>query len=633
MIINAEIDEIQITFTKGELKPRHMSQLHYWGFKISDEGYIKFSQDNVGEVLSKVINFLENNRIPFSITNSTSDFLQQIKNNKIGFRRHVERAKDFKEGKYDKKEFSREVNFLNKNIFRQLKDHQVKAYYHLSILGNGANFSVPGSGKTSVVLAHYEKMRLMGEVNVLFVVGPAACFAPWRYEFEAVFNRKPKYTILAGGDINQRQSEYYKPDGFSELYLTTFQTLLNDQEYVKLFFRNRLVNAYFVVDEAHYLKRIDGQWANAVIDTSRYAKNRCALTGTPIPRSYSDVFNLFDFLWPNQKPITPDDRALLLSLEEQNRHSDAQKLLKREIGPMFYRVRKTELSLKPQIFHEPTMVEMNPIEREIYDAIITQICNYSQKDYLQNIDVVKRLRRGRMIRLRQCVSYSKLLLTAVDNYDKDESLIASNINLSRLIAEYAELERPAKLEKLLEIVNGFREMNQKVVIWTHFIGTVNLIENALIESGLICKIIIGSVPVEKSSVGDEETREKIIAEFIDSNSGLDILIANPAACAESISLHKTCHNAIYYDLSFNGAQYLQSLDRIHRVGGSEDVESHYHYLQYTNTIDPNILENLNQKAQRMYNIIDGDYNIYSLDMFENDEDGDLEAYEILFGEK
>ena len=89
---------------------------------------------------------------------------------------------------------------------------------------------------------------------------------------------------------------------------------------------------------------------------------------------------------------------------------------------------------------------------------------------------------------------------------------------------------------------------------------------------------------------------------------------------------------IYYDLSFNGAQYLQSLDRIHRVGGSEDNEANYYFLQYNDTIDPLILENLNQKAKKMYNIIDGDYTIYSLDMFESENDGDLEAYNSLFGE-
>ena len=128
---------------------------------------------------------------------------------------------------------------------------------------------------------------------------------------------------------------------------------------------------------------------------------------------------------------------------------------------------------------------------------------------------------------------------------------------------------------------------------------------------------------------EEETREKIRNEFMELGSGLDVLVANPAACGESISLHKTCYHAIYYDLSYNCAQYLQSLDRIHRVGGSEVNQANYHFLQYENTIDQDILWNLDKKASRMYELIEEDYNIYSLDMFEEDED--VEAYNRMFG--
>jgi SNF2 family DNA or RNA helicase len=109
---------------------------------------------------------------------------------------------------------------------------------------------------------------------------------------------------------------------------------------------------------------------------------------------------------------------------------------------------------------------------------------------------------------------------------------------------------------------------------------------------------------------------------------VDVLVANPAACAESISLHKTCSHAIYYDLSYNCAQYLQSLDRIHRVGGSENKVAHYHFLQYADTIDADILANLRKKSQNMSAIIDQDYPIYALDMFSVDEE--LEAYDRIF---
>ena len=72
------------------------------------------------------------------------------------------------------------------------------------------------------------------------------------------------------------------------------------------------------------------------------------------------------------------------------------------------------------------------------------------------------------------------------------------------------------------------------------------------------RIVYGGTPTEDRM--DEESRETIIEKFKDRNSEVDILIANPAACAQAVSLHKTCSNAIYYDLSYNGAEYLQSIE-------------------------------------------------------------------------
>jgi hypothetical protein len=58
----------------------------------------------------------------------------------------------------------------------------------------------------------------------------------------------------------------------------------------------------------------------------------------------------------------------------------------------------------------------------------------------------------------------------------------------------------------------------------------------------------------------------------------NVIIANPFAVAESILLHKACHNAIYLECSFNAAHFMQSNDRIHRYGLGEDVLTNYYYL-------------------------------------------------------
>ncbi|MCI5149827.1 MAG: hypothetical protein D3916_10660 [Candidatus Electrothrix sp. MAN1_4] len=169
-----------------------------------------------------------------------------------------------------------------------------------------------------------------------------------------------------------------------------------------------------------------------------------------------------------------------------------------------------------------------------------------------------------------------------------------------------------------------------------FVGTLELINSHFSKLGLRSELIYGKTPVKKRTskeVSEELTREEIRDIFVNPESGLDILIANPAACSESISLHKTCFHAIYYDLSYNCAQYLQSLDRIHRVGGSEMNSANYYFLQYESSIDQDIKRNLDLKAQKMYTIVEQDYEIYHLDMFEETAENDIAAYKRLFHQK
>jgi len=625
MIVDFADDALYIKDLNPKLKPRHRSQLNDWGFKKqSDEGlYLDFE---VETVLPKVIRYFDKAKLPYILSDASQELLEKVIAAGGQFKELLETGRKLKDGEYDQADFAKHLEFLTENIPRKLKEHQLKASYHLWLVGNGANFSVPGAGKTTVVLSVYERLRLEGKVNTLFVVGPPACFGPWKDEFKVVLGREANYNILAGGDKSRRKSEYYKRDNTSELYLTTFQTLLNDQQEVATLLTNSNIKAMLVIDEAHYIKQVNGNWANAALNIAKHSKYRCVLTGTPIPKSYTDLYNLFDFLWPDNNPIDANDKAKLRIMEENENYEAASELLEPTVGPLFYRVRKKELGLEEQIFNDPEAIAMKPYERKIYDAITKKIRSYATEDYLKNIDLVERLRRGRMIRLRQCLSYAHLLSTAIEDYDED--LIEDDSDLRYVIYHYDENEVPGKISRLLEIVNKFQKRREKVVIWAHFIGTIKLIEKHLKRAGFRSKKIIGETPVEQTAIVEEETREKIRNEFVDPKSGLDILLANPAACAESISLHKTCFNAVYYDLSYNCAQFLQSLDRIHRVGGSEEQKAYYYFLQYENTIDADILANLEGKAQRMYDIIEGDYNIYSLDMFENSDE--LAAYERLF---
>src|SRR6266571_467838 len=59
-------------------------------------------------------------------------------------------------------------------LVRPLKAYQVPAVAHLVAVEGAANFSVPGSGKTAIVLAAFSILKERGEVDGLMVIGPRA---------------------------------------------------------------------------------------------------------------------------------------------------------------------------------------------------------------------------------------------------------------------------------------------------------------------------------------------------------------------------------------------------------------------------------------------------------------------------
>jgi hypothetical protein len=88
-----------------------------------------------------------------------------------------------------------------------------------------------------------------------------------------------------------------------------------------------------------------------------------------------------------------------------------------------------------------------------------------------------------------------------------------------------------------------------------------------------------------------------------------VLVTNPASCSESISLHRGCHNAIYLDRTYDCAQYLQSIDRIHRLGLPPDVTVEVHILQAIDeqqpTIDHLVDASLLAKEAVMLDLLEG----------------------------
>ena len=585
-------------------------QLKYFGLNNFNDDGKNFEGNIETTKIVAILNYLEKKQIKANLDTGIIAFLEDLKNKEIEKKRKEELLISLKQNP-DKGDYEGFVESVeNLNLKRKLETHQLKSLYHLYSCSSAAVFSVPGSGKTSVVLAYYEKLKLEGKVDHIFIVGPVNSFVSWVKEFSLNINRELKSMILGSNIKKEDRKIFYSQKLNCEMIMAHFSTIANDVVSLKKFFEYNKV--LLVVDEAHNIKKLDGKWSNAVLTLGNNINYKVILTGTPLPNDLRDVYNYLDFLFGENFVFTKKDKARIENLLNQEKKIEAIDFVREKINPFYTRVTKKELNLSTPNFNKPILVEMNPIEKKIYEAIQSRISHYGRESFLDNIEFVQKICKARIIRLKQAASYIRNLDTTLDEdfLDQDEKILKDD-DIKGLISNYDKLEKPAKLSKLISMVKDLKKQNKKVLIWSTHLKTIDLILENLRLENIVAKKITGETN------RDFEIKKNIMEEFNDNSSDLDALVALPQACSESISLHKACQNAIYYDLNYNAAEFLQSLDRIHRVGGSEIHPVYYNFLHYEKTVDTKIFERVFLKADRQMQIIEEDN--FTFDLNEEDE--------------
>ena len=573
------------------------------GFEVDEDNdrYFYTDKNEFQDAVKEIVSYLNEEQVEFTSDTQVAELITNIKNQETEFG-------EAKENLNKKISVSKSIS-----LQRELKPYQEKGLTHFLQVKHGANFSVPGSGKTTMVYAYFDKLKEEGIVEKIFVVGPFSSFSPWEEESEKCFGRKLNSARLVGA---KRQS-YYLLSGQYELFLCHYQTAANDiASIIDLCERHKIL---MVIDESHYIKRFDGGvWSNALLTIAPHATRRVILSGTPMPNGYTDLWSQMTFLWPG-KQLLGERNAYKTRCD----NVEEQEEIKKEIRPFFYRVKKMDLKLpKPKIFK--TEYSLKPIQAQIYHALSVRLLT-ELKLQTEDRQKLKQWRKAKMVRLLQAAS-NPTLLTQYSEEFEIPPLTTDGTSLVELIEKYAQYEVPSKFEVALDLVKNLLSEGKKVLLWTTFIHNIKMLESSL--KGINYYSIHGSIPKDDSE--DLDNRERRIHEFKTINKP-SLLIANPAACAESISLHEVCHDAIYLDRSFNCGQFIQSMDRIDRIS-KNPKQANYHILIAKNTIDETIDSRLDEKKETMRKVLEDDIPIggldvegYEMEQTETEEQIDFEA--------
>ena len=484
---------------------------------------------------------------------------------------------------------------------RSLRSYQMRDAVRLASLPHGANFSVPGAGKTSVALAIH--LLTKAKDTYLLVVAPKNAFPAWDEVIpECLDLKNPNadttgFIRLVGGTEN---IEHLLENSPSRMIIS-YDQLIRSTEVISRLLRTKKV--HMILDESHRMKAGDkSQRGSTLLALSHLAARRDILSGTPIPRALEDIKPQIDFLWPGQG-------IGLRAVTAGTPHTVLQNF--------YVRTTKHELDLPPKFLHFPR-VEMSEPQLALYGLLRQEILKrLAGIRFNSNIDLASAKRS--VMRLLQASSNPILVVRALTNGDP-EGFSPDDPKIRAIFEAIVEERDSPKIRQVCELARQLAAQGQRSVIWANFRENVERIAELLSDVG--STFIHGSVGAGSSS--DPNTREGRVKRFHDEDNECMVLVANPAACSEGISLHRVCHNALYLERTFNAAHYLQSVDRIHRLGLSPDQETNVYIFEsvapnVTGAIDYSVRRRLIDKLRIMSSALN-DTDLQQLALDEEDAD-------------
>jgi len=415
---------------------------------------------------------------------------------------------------------------------------------------SSASFSVPGAGKTTEALAFFSFLKKPNDK--LLVISPKSAFKAWRDEIgseNGCFKDKNFHLVEIFTTHNKTVHTLLES---SKLLIVNYEKLKQINDQLRDFLENNSV--FIIIDESHYVKSEYSNRTNEVLSFAHLANHKMILSGTPVPNSIQELIPQFKFLYPEIYSTQYDIRE--------------------KINEIYVRTTRNELNIPKE---KIKLISM-PLSRN-------QIVLYKLiKEYtLKHVAVhrnpyIKTIKRSAIL-LLQLISNP---LLGLNRYIQIPG-VKNNKNI------LLNLESP-KIDFAVARARELANQNKKLIIWSNFVQNVEIISSRL--SDINALKIHGGVP--------QEERDKVV-DIFNFDPNCHTLVINPATGAEALNLHYNCNHAIYVDRSFNSVHWLQSMDRIRRIGQKKNpiIE----VLMHKNTIDERIENVLQSKVSMMEQVL------------------------------
>lgn len=415
-----------------------------------------------------------------------------------------------------------------------------------------------GLGKTLQTLAHFLQEKEAGRMDrPSLVIVPVSLLGNWRSEAER-FAPDLRCRIWHGSD---RHDSLFAED--CDVLIAPYSLLQRDRErWLKQ--RWHIV----VLDEAQHIKNASTHTAQVVAALD--ARQRIALSGTPLENHLGELWSLFHFLMPGFLGSHKRFAELFRTPIEKQGDTTALIRLRQRVTPFILRRSKSAVATElPPLSESVIRVNLSGKQADLYETIRLST-EKAVRDALSErglagsqIQVLDAL-----LKLRQVCCAPRLLKTEAAQ----------------------KCKASAKLEFLMELLPPLIEEGRRILLFSQFTSMLTLIEDELARAGMHWTKLTGKT----------QKRDEAIERF--TSGEVPLFLISLKAGGTGLNLQQA-DVVIHYDPWWNPAVEAQATGRAHRIGQARQVM--VYKLVAEGTIEERILALQERKAALARGLLTG----------------------------
>jgi DNA excision repair protein ERCC-6 len=409
-----------------------------------------------------------------------------------------------------------------------------------------------GMGKTVQVVAFLGSLHASGMYHPSLVICPATMLRQWQREIEAWYPGLEASIMHDSGVTSDAvSSRKARERMISHVASSSDGILLTTYEHVRLFAPQLLAMqwGYAILDEGHKIRNPDAEITQ--LCKQLRTVHRIIMTGAPIQNRLTELWSLFDFVFPGKLgtlPVFTQQFTVPITIGGYSNASGLQVstafrcavVLRDLIAPYLLRRLKSDVSLKlPKKTEHVLFCPLTKVQIDAYRAYIASkdvaAILEGDREALAGIDV-----------LRKIVNHPDLL---------DRARAADS-------PDYGNVERSGKLLVVRRVLSLWAEQGHRCLLFCQTQQMLDICEGLLMSDGYNYRRMDGTTPVGH--------RMRLIDEFNDDMGGVFCFLLTTKVGGLGVNL-TGADRVMLFDPDWNPATDSQARERAWRVGQKREV--------------------------------------------------------------